>query len=337
MQALFHLDDAFACEPDALSAGPTAADESSEFGDAVLDGLSRPRKSIPSRWLHDARGAELYARITQLASYHPLRTETWILERSAAQIAALAGPRATLIELGGRANCNTQILLAALDRPAAYVPINTAAQFDAQRLQALQATFVSLAVRPVIADFARLTALPSMANFDAAGRHIVYLPGSAIGDFTPHGAVELLQRIGRCVGRDALLVIGTDTTHDPALLVPAYDDGEGASAAFNKNLLVRINRELAGDFDVVAFDHRAHFDARSQCVQMQLVSRRDQDVHVLGQLFHFERDEPLQTASDYKYGFFKFHAVARDALWAHRQFWTDSHARFAVHVLERAS
>ena len=314
-----------------------ALNDASEFADDVQDGLSRARKAIPCRWLYDTRGAQLFDRITQLESYYPIRTETWILERSAAQIAAAAGPHATLLELGGRANCNTHILLAALDRPAAYVPINSAAQFDAKRLQALRTRFAPITITPVIADFARLTSLPPQANFASGSRHIVYLPGSAIGDFTPQAAVELLQRIGRCVGRNALLVIGADATHDPALLMPAYDDGEGAACAFNKNLLVRINRELGGTFDVDQFDHRAHFDARSQCVEMHLVSRIEQDVQVLGQTFHFARDEALQTASDYKYGYFKFHAVARDALWAHRQFWTDANARFAVHVLERAT
>jgi L-histidine Nalpha-methyltransferase len=309
-----------------------------EFADDVLEGLARPRKAIPCRWLYDARGAQLFDRITELESYYPIRTETWILERSAAQIAAAAGPHATLIELGGRASCNTHILLAALDRPAAYVPIN--ARFDAERLQGLQARFAQLTkmtIAPVIADFSRLTSLPPTAELAAGGRHIVYLPGSAIGDFTPHDAVALLQRVGSCVGRDALLVIGTDATHDPALLMPPYDDGEGAASAFNKNLLVRINRELTGDFDVAAFDHRARFDARRQCVELELVSRCEQDVQVLGLSFHFERNEPLQTASDYKYSYFKFHAVARHALWAHRQFWTDANARFAVHVLERAA
>lgn len=315
----------------------TPSEDASQFAEDVLEGLSRPRKSIPCRWLYDTRGAQLFDRVTQLDSHYPTRTETWILERSAAQIAAAAGPHATLIELGGRPSSNTQLLLAALDRPAAYVPINTAARFDANRLKALRGQFAQMTIAPVIADFARLTSLPSRANFVPQGRHIVYLPGSAIGDFTPHAAVELLQRIGRCVGRDALLVIGADATHDPALLMPTYDDGEGAASAFNKNLLVRINRELDGSFDVRQFDHRVQFNSRSQCMEMQLVSRIEQDVQVLGQAFHFARDEALQTASDYKYGYYKFHAVARDALWAHRQYWTDANARFAVHVLERAA
>ncbi len=321
---------------DALLEGEGCA-ETSEFAEDVLEGLGKPRKAIPCRWLHDTRGARLFDRVTQLESYYTLRTETWILERSAAQIAAAAGPHATLIELGGRPSCNTQILLAALDRPAAYVPINTAARFDPNRLQALKSRFAPMTIAPVIADFARLTSLPSCANFAPQSRHIVYLPGSAIGDFTPHAAVELLKRIGRCVGRNALLVIGADATHDPALLMPAYDDGEGAASAFNKNLLVRINRELGGSFDVAQFEHRVQFNARSQCMEMQLVSRIEQDVQVLGQTFRFARDEALQTASDYKYGYYKFHAVARDALWAHRQYWTDANARFAVHVLERAA
>jgi L-histidine Nalpha-methyltransferase len=205
---------------------------------------------------------------------------------------------------------------------------------------ALQQRFAPMPVLPIAADFSRLgepAALAALAAQRAQGRHIIYLPGWEIGNFTPEAAVSLLQRIGRCAGRDALLVVGTDTTLDPALLMPAYDDGEGACAAFNKNLLLRINRELDADFDIDAFDHRAHFDARGQRIEMQLVSRHEQRVNVLDRSFPFERGECLRTASAYQYGFFKFHAVARHALWAHRQFWTDAHARFAVHVLERAA
>jgi L-histidine Nalpha-methyltransferase len=327
--------------------GEGETDAHSEFAADVLEGLSRPNKAIPSRWLYDAsdaRGSELFERITRLDAYYPARTETWILERSAAQIGAAAGAGATLIELGARASANTQLLLEALDRPAAYVPIDSAARLlapiAALQLLALQQRFAPMPVLPIAADFSRIAELPALAQLTARraqGRHIVYLSGAAIGSFTPEAAVALLQRIGRGVGRDALLVIGTDTTHDPALLMPAYDDGEGACAEFNKNLLWRINRELGADFDVDAFDHRAHFDARGQRIEMQLVSRREQRVRVLDQSFHFDAGECLRTASAYQYGFFKFHAVARHALWAHRQFWTDAHARFAVHVLERAA
>jgi L-histidine Nalpha-methyltransferase len=319
----------------------TDATDETLFADEVLQGLSLPHKAIPSRWLHDERGTQLFERITRMDAYYPARTETWILERSAAQIAAAAGPGATLIELGARANTNTQILLAALDRPAAYVPIDGPVRRNADAvapwLRALGVRFAGLQITPLVADFPRLTTLAPIVRFTPYGRHIVFLPGATIGNLTPDAVVALLERIGHCVGRDALLVIGTDTTHDPALLMPAYDDGEGACAAFNKNLLTRINRELNGTFDVTAFDHRARFDARSQRVEMQLVSRDEQTVRVLDREFCFARGEALQTANSYHYGFFKFHAVARHALWAHRQFWTDARARFAVHVLERAA
>src|SRR5262249_10949091 len=147
----------------------------------------------------------------------------------------------------------------------------------------------------------------------------------------------LLRRIRRLAGRDALLIVGADSTQDPAVLIPAYDDREGVTAEFNKNLLVRINRELDGDFDVDAFDHQARFDVQRQRVEMHLVSRRAQRVRVLGQAFHFEAGESIHTENAYKYSLAKFAQLAARAGWTHLQRWVDGQSRFAVHVLEVGS
>jgi uncharacterized SAM-dependent methyltransferase len=163
----------------------------------------------------------------------------------------------------------------------------------------------------------------------------VFFPGSTIGNFVPEAAVGLLERIGSAVGHGALLVVGADATHDPALLIPAYDDAQGVTAAFDKNLLARINRELEGSFSLSAFRHEARWDPHHQRVEMHLVSEYTQRVGVLGHTFRFAAGESLHTENSYKYGIVKFQALAQRAGWAQRQLWMDARSRFALHVLER--
>jgi len=316
-------------------ATPQAA--STAFAHDVLAGLWQPRKSIPCTWLYDHRGSELFEEITQLAEYYPTRTERLILERCAAEIAQAAGPGATVVELGSGSSRKTPILLGALEAPAAYLPIDISAQYLTQSVRVLQAHFPRLPIHPVVADFTQISALPELARVQrvSGGRRVVFFPGSTIGNFTPDDAIRLLDRIGQAVGPDALMVVGADPTHDPAVLVPAYDDARGVTAAFNKNLLVRINRELQGNFSLSAFRHEARFNVEHQRVEMHLVSEYTQRVTVLGRAFMFAAGESIHTENSYKYGLVKFQAMARRAGWSHRQFWVDGQSRFAVHVLER--
>jgi L-histidine Nalpha-methyltransferase len=312
-----------------------AARLSSTFAYDVLQGLAQKQKSIPCTWLYDRRGSELFEAITRLDEYYPTRNETLILQRCAAQIAQAAGPGATLIELGSGSSRKTRILLGALESPAAYVPIDISEQFMAESVQSLQAEFAQLRIAPVVADFSRLTALPELAFLPGRGRRVVFFPGSTIGNFAPDAAMALLQRIGQMAGSDALLVVGADATHDPAVLIPAYDDASGVTAAFNKNLLARINRELGADFTLSAFRHEARFNAPEQRVEMHLVSEYTQRVKVRGRSFHFAMGESIHTENSYKYGLVKFQAMASRCGWSQLQFWMDGQARFAVHVFER--
>ena len=315
---------------------PAPTRPNSSFARDVLAGLAQRQKAIACTWLYDHRGSELFDEITLLEDYYLSRSETQILERCAKQIAALAGTGATLIELGGGSSRKTPILLAALDAPRAYLPIDISAQVLAEAVRALQARFATLRIEPVVADFARLTSLPELAQLEGAGRRVVFLPGSTIGNFTPDAAVSLLARIGHAVGPDALLVVGADTTRDPSVLIPAYDDLQGLSSAFNKNLLARINRELGGDFSLSAFRHEARFNAEQQRVEMHLVSRYTQRASVLGHSFHFAMGESIHTANAYKHGLVTFQALAARAGWTQRQLWMDAQSRFAVHVLEHS-
>jgi L-histidine N-alpha-methyltransferase len=303
-----------------------------DFARDVLAGLARERKSIACTWLYDHRGSELFEQITQLPEYYPTRTETWLLERCAGEIATLAGPQASVIELGSGSSRKTPLLLAALEAPACYMPVDISAQFLAESVVPLRERFPTLPIVPRVADFSRLGPLDGLAS---GGRRLVFFPGSTIGNFVPEAAVALLEQIGAAVGPQALMIVGADATHDPAVLLPAYDDAQGVTAAFNKNLLDRINRELAADFSLSAFRHEARYEPVHQRIEMHLVSEYTQRVTVLGRSFRFAAGESIHTENSYKYGVVRFQALAQRAGWAHRQLWMDGQSRFALHVLER--
>ena len=319
----------------------------SPFVRDVLAGLSRPQKEIPSTWLYDRRGCELFEAITRLDAYYPTRTESAILERCAAQIAAAAGPGATLVELGSVAGCKPPMLLAALDAPNAYVSVDVSADGMAESMAALQTLFPKLPMHTIVGDIADPATLAPLRRSVGAlarasrsarpwGRRLGFCPSSTIGNFAPDVAAALLDRIGQALGDDAMLVVGVDATLDRSVVLPAYDDRAGVTAAFNKNLLVRINRELEGDFDPAAFRHEARFDAPRQRVEMHLVSKTWETFEVMGRRVSFPAGESIHTMDSYKYSLTRFQALAQRSGWTPIQFWTDARAHFGVHVLERS-
>ena len=318
---------------------PTPPRPMPSFERDVMQGLAQRRKSIPSMWLYDHHGSELFEAITRLPEYDLTRRETRLLEHCAPQIAEEAGARATVIELGSGSSRKTSLLLDALDTPRAYLPIDLSGQFLGESVATLRQRHAGLRILPVVADFTRLESLPELALLDdgdaAPGRRVVFFPGSTIGNFHPDEAVALLQRIARAAGPDALLVIGADSTRDPALLIPAYDDRMGVTAAFDLNLLRRINRELDANFSLDAFRHEARFDADAQRIEMHLVSLYTQRVSVRGQAFMFAMGESIHTENAYKHSLPKFQQLAAQAGWTHRQRWVDGQSRFAIHVLAR--
>ncbi|HEU5296291.1 MAG TPA: L-histidine N(alpha)-methyltransferase [Burkholderiaceae bacterium] len=304
----------------------------------VLSGLAQAQKTIPSTWLYDHRGSELFEQITLVESYYPTRNEVQILQAAAREIAEAAGPRAIIIELGSGSSRKTRLLLDAFDTPQAYLPIDISEQFLRESVAELPSLYAGLRVMPIVADFTRIESLHELTYLYASGadpgRRVVFFPGSTIGNFMPEAAVALLRRIRRWAGPDALLIVGTDSTQDPAVLIPAYDDREGVTAEFNMNLLVRINRELMADFSLDAFRHEARFDAQIRRVEMHLVSCCAQRVDVGGRRFNFSAGESIHTKNSYKYSLHGFQQLAARAGWVHTQRWIDGQARLAVHVLE---
>jgi L-histidine N-alpha-methyltransferase len=303
------------------------------FARDVLAGLAAPAKHLSGSWLYDPRGSALFETVSEAPAYYPTRTEILILRACVAQIAELAGPGATVIELGGGSRRKTPLLLAALDAPALYMPVDISAQSLQESVRELRLQFPQLPMQALVADFTRPLSLPARRD----GRRVVFLPGPTIGKFAPELALQLLQQIGEAAGPGALLVLGADATQDPAVLLPAYDGAQGLTAAFNKNLLVRINRELGADFDPDAFRHEARFDALRRRVELHLVSECDQRVWLLGRCISFAAGESIHTDNSYKHGTMRLEALAGRSGWSPRQLWMAANSQFAVHVFESHS
>ena len=308
-----------------------------QFESDVLDGLDDDQKRIPSIWLYDRRGSELFEEITEVAEYYPTRTETRLLAGLAPELESEIGGVHSLVEIGSGSSRKTRLLLAAMGSLVRYVPVDISADFLRDAAVALAHDFPHLAVQPVVADFTQSFALPSTGREagDSAG-NLGFFPGSTIGNFTPEAAVDLLTQLGRTLGPRSRLLIGVDTTQDPALLIPAYDDAAGVTAEFNLNLLDRINRELDGEFDRRDFRHLARHDPRLGRIEMHLVSQRAHEVRVRGRTFAFAQGETIHTENCYKYSPSQFLHMAHAAQWRCERSWQDGgRTGFTVYLLRR--
>jgi dimethylhistidine N-methyltransferase len=301
------------------------------FRDDVVSGLSQPQKTLPPKYFYDERGSELFEAICQLPEYYLTRTEMDIMRRHAADMAATLGDGCALIEYGSGSGLKTHVLLAAL-RPSAYFAIDIAHEPLRRAAQTLAADFPALAVHAVCADYTQPLRVDALDGLDVA-RRVVYFSGSTIGNFTPREAREFLRKARELAGRGGAMLIGVDLKKARDVLEAAYDDAHGVTAAFNLNVLARINRELGGDFDLGAYVHRAIYDADCGRIEMHLVSRREQLASIDSHRFSFAAGESIHTENSYKYTIDEFRALARSAGFVPREVWSDSEARFSVHHL----
>ncbi|MDV2984629.1 UNVERIFIED_CONTAM: L-histidine N(alpha)-methyltransferase [Methylobacteriaceae bacterium AG10] len=298
----------------------------------VWNGLGASPKALPAKYFYDAAGSGLFEQITALPEYYPTRTELGILDERGPEIAALLPKGAALVEFGSGSTAKLRRLLRHLPELSAYLPVDVSGEFLREQAETLRGDFPDLAVEPVVADFTRPFALPE--GFE--GRPLAgFFPGSTIGNFEPCEAARLLDVFGRILGAGATLVLGVDLVKDRAVLEAAYDDAAGVTAAFNLNLITRINRELDGEIDPSTFAHRAFFNAAASRIEMHLVSRRAQTVRVAGRNFGFAAGETIHTENSYKYTLDGFRALAARAGWSPVEAWTDRDGLFSVHALRR--
>lgn len=302
--------------------------EAARFAQDVVRGLSREQKATPPKWLYDTRGSALYELICEQPEYYPPRIETALLERHRGALAAAIGPDAIVFEHGAGTARKTALLLGALERPAAYVPIDISRAALRSAAESIAARFPRLPVRPVVADFTTPVPLP-VADVRCA-RRVAFFPGSTIGNFDPPDAVALLRGMARDAGHGGMLVIGIDLPKEEERLVAAYDDARGVTAAFDLNLLARMNREIGGDFRLSGFRHRAVWDSRLSRVEMHLEAREAQVASVAGHRFSFAEGETIHTESAYKWEPRAFDALAAISGWRLETAWTDDRAWFAL-------
>ncbi len=263
-----------------------------------MDGLAEPIPAIPARWLYDRRGSELFDEITRLPSYYPTRIETELLERVLPEIAALVAPGGAVVEFGAGSQTKTPLLLRAI-HPKAYVPIDISGDYLEESAAEVDADHARIAVHPVVADFTGEVVLPdAIAGLPKLG----FFPGSTIGNFVPPSATDLLRHFRDILGTGAKLLIGMDRIKPIERLVAAYDEPEGVTAAFNLNLLHRINRELGGDIAVDAFAHEARWNDKLARIEMHLVANRDVTFSIEDKRFTFTKGSSIHTENSHKYG-----------------------------------
>lgn len=315
----------------ALSRDPADAQRAALVADA-LTGLSAARKTLPCKWLYDNEGTRLFEAITCLPEYYPTRTEVRILEECGPEIARAIGPGAAVVEFGPGDGAKAVQLLRQLTDPAVYLPVDIAPEWLAAAASRVAEALPSLRVRPVVADFTQ--------PFDLAGRaegsvtHLGFFPGSTIGNFEPAEAVAFLRRARTTLRAGARMLLGADLVKDIPVLKAAYDDAAGVTAAFNLNVLARLNREAGADFDLSGFHHEARWNEAASRIEMHLVARHAQAVRLAGRVFRFAAGESIHTESSHKYRPEHLRALAEAAGWQAKAMWTDPEEMFSVWLLE---
>jgi len=298
-----------------------------DFANCVIAGLSQPRKVLPARFFYDRRGSELFEEITRLPEYYPTRTEIALLKTHAQDIARLAGLGRSVVEFGSGSSAKTPLLLDAV-KPLAYVPVDISGPFLLDAAQAIARAYPSIEVRPIVADFTQPLNLASAAPPPLIG----FFPGSTIGNFGPAAAIDLLRSFRGSLGDGARLVIGVDLRKNPRLLEAAYDDSAGVTAAFNLNVLHRINRELGGTIPVDDFEHRAIWHDGVGRIEMHLAAVRDLTFMAAGRCFAMAEGETIHTENSYKFRPEEARLMARASGWEPMAMWTDADAHFSLHV-----
>lgn len=297
----------------------------------VLAGLSARPKYLYPKFFYDAHGSGLFDRICELPEYYLTRTEVAILRERAPRFVRSLGPGVRLVEPGSGSSLKTRILLSALTPPATYVPVDISRTHLMSAARTLAAQYSHLEILPMCADFTQPFELPWTTV--PTRSTLVFFPGSTIGNFDHAEAIELLRMMRALAGDEGHVLVGADLRKSPAILEAAYNDRAGVTAAFNLNLLARLNREYGADFDLAAFEHRAPWVEEHSRIEMHLVSKRAQQVHIRGVEIAFAAGESIWTESCHKYDCEQFAAIAQAAGLQVREVWMDAARRFSVQLL----
>ena len=302
--------------------------------DEIIDGLLQPEKTISPKYFYDERGSKLFEKITELPEYYPTETELGIMRDSIEEIVALVGAQASLIEFGSGSSLKTRILLAHLDKLAAYVPVEISEEQLRASATELRADFPNLEVLPVVADFTRPFDLPSPTVMPL--KNLVYFPGSTIGNFTNEAALSLLEVMHQEAGAGGALLIGVDLQKDPDIIKRAYNDSAGVTAEFNLNMLRHINREYGANFDLDRYSHSAEYNQDEGRIELRLIADTAQQVNIGNEQIHIEKNEGILTEYSHKYTLESFAKMAAKAGFEVKRVWMDPKKLFSVQYLERS-
>lgn len=305
-------------------------DQVTEFRSDILAGLRAPRKTISSKWLYDDVGSHLFEAITELDAYYPTRTELGLLEKFARNFARLPGARGAMVELGSGSSRKTNLLLDAFPDLSVYMPVDISANHLKDAADRVRRAYPSLAVIPVAADFTQpLGKLPLLPELPV----LVFFPGSTIGNFEKAEATVLLRSVHKAMP-GATMIVGVDRPKEEPILLEAYDDPAGVTAAFNLNLLQRINRDLSATFDLKRFAHRAVWNAPESRIEMHLESLADQSVQIGEAVVSFREGETIHTENSHKYDETAFSEIANRSGWRILDEHRDTQSWFSVYVLQ---
>ena len=299
-----------------------------EFLSDVLTGLAQPQKTLPCRWLYDAQGSELFEQITTLPEYYLTRTETGILRDIALELSKQMGAKANLVEYGAGASTKTRLLLNAAQDLTAYMPIDVSESFLLQTAEQLREDYPDLTVLPIVGDFLSVMDLP-----DKTGRRIGFFPGSTIGNLSDRDIQIFLTHARTTLGPDALFILGFDRVKPLSVLIPAYDDAQGVTAAFNLNLLRRINRELGASFDLQTFRHEARWNEGESRVEMHLVSEKAQSIGIGSEIIDFVEGETIHTENSRKFTPEQMEGLCAKAGWRVTKHYSDPQDLFSIVTL----
>jgi len=304
-----------------------------KFQGDVIEALSETPKRLPTEYLYDKTGSEIFDAICELPEYYPTRTEAAIIDTYREEIAEAIGPRPVVVEPGAGSVVKIRQLLKLLHEPVAFIPIDISGEHLAQEAASLAQDFPDLEILPVAADFTSPLELPEPARPGA--RRLVFFPGSTIGNFSPEYRDEVLETLAQTGGVDAEMLIGVDLQKEREIVLPAYDDSQGVTASFSLNLLTRLREELGAEFDEDSFEYVAEYNDEMQRVEMYLRTASAQTIRIGDRAFPLEAGEKILTEYSHKFTIDGFAGIARSAGWELRESWTDERAWYGVLLLDR--
>ena len=298
----------------------------------IIEGLRKRPKSIPSKYFYDEKGSELFDQITQLDEYYLARIEMEIMRENIREITSFIGENAVLVELGSGSSQKTRLLLDNLPNLSAYIPVDISDEFLGKVVRKLQGDYPRLTIEPLCADYTKPFDLPPLDQLFK--KLLFYYPGSTIGNFKPEYARKFLSRLSEAIDSGGGLLIGVDLKKAKEVLENAYNDKRGVTAAFNKNVLRHINRELGADFDLDHFHHKAIYNEQEGRVEMYLVSEKEQRIQIEGEEIFLAKEEAIHTENSYKYTLEEFEDLTEN-IFSVEKVWLDEDQLFSIQYLTK--